>query len=290
MTEKENNTAKEQQLFYYTGIAVVIIVVLVAGWFLLKGPSQPEIIPDVTPPVITDDSPTVVEPEPAFELPESLPSEPVETESVTPEPDITEPVIEEPVLPELDQSDAVVKEKLFKLNWRAGLAALFVTEDMLRNIVVQVDNIAQGQLVKDHQVFQPLSQSFQALEQDDQTYLLNISNFDRYVPYIQLLESVPPQQVIALYHHFEPLLQQAYHEQGYPEEDFTERLHQAINVLLSTPEVSYPLSLERPSVMYTFEDISTEQLPAAQKQMLRLGPDNQKRVKVLLKQYQQQLK
>ncbi len=55
-------------------------------------------------------------------------------------------VAEQPALPALDESDALVKQELLALNWKAGLAALFVDEEMIRRFVVQVDNIAQGQI------------------------------------------------------------------------------------------------------------------------------------------------
>ena len=118
---------------------------------------------------------------------------------------------------------------------------------------------------------------------------LSEQSFARYTPYVQLLESVPPQQVLVLFNRYEPLLQQAFSELGYPDELFKNRLLQAIELLLATPQVQYPLQLVRPSVMYQFADPALEQLPAAQKQMLRLGPNHQRRIKELLQQYKQQL-
>ncbi|HEX5792568.1 MAG TPA: DUF3014 domain-containing protein, partial [Rheinheimera sp.] len=118
---------------------------------------------------------------------------------------------------------------------------------------------------------------------------LDETSFKRYEPYIQLLESVEPAQLVQLFNRYEPLLQQAYAELGYPDQLFRNKVIAAIDELLATPEVTYPLELERPAVVYTFADPAIEQLPAAQKQMIRLGPDNQKKIKALLQRYRSAL-
>ncbi|MDP2715262.1 DUF3014 domain-containing protein [Rheinheimera sp.] len=280
MTEQKSNNS--QQL-YYAGIAAVIIVLLVALWWLFA-PQQPEPVVQAPAPV---EVPAVIEaepqPQPATDAGEAEAEAPV-TAQTEPEP---EPAVEVPVLPALEQSDVEVKQRLLALDWRPGLANLFVTEDMLRSLVVQIDNIAQGQLVAGQPVLMPLEQRFSLDESEP--LLLEQQSFGRYEPYIQLLESVPPQQLIPLFQRYEPLLQQAYAELGYPDELFKNKLIAAIDLLLATPEVEYPLELERPSVVYIFADPAIEQLPAPQKQMIRLGPDNQNKIKALLQRYRAEL-
>lgn len=280
--QKPNNN---QQL-YYAGIAAIVIVVLIALWLLLAKDDEQEPAINLLPPAITEPVTPQPETEPEQDTLEPDTTEP-SPEPVT-EPGVTEAVAEpEVALPVLDESDAEVKQRLLALNWRSGLAGLFVTEEMLRNFVVQTDNIAQGQLATGHRLLRPLEQKF-ALGEGD-AMQLNESSFARYQPYIQLIESVPAEQMLALFNRYEPLLQQAYAELGYPDELFKHKLIAAIDVLLATPEVSYPLTLERPSVVYVFADPAIEQLPAPQKQMLRLGPDNQQRFKAVLQRYKQLL-
>jgi hypothetical protein len=284
MTEQKNNN---QQQLYYAGIAVVVVVVLLALWLLFSKEDTPEPL-TLLPPELSEPAPAT-EPAaiPVTEEPESAqtPAEPEPTVALEPEP---EPVIApEPPLPALDNSDAEVKQRLLALNWRAGLAGLFVTEEMLRNFVVQTDNIAQGQLAVGHPLLQPLEQKFTISDSDNMQ--LSEQHFARYEPYISLLESVPASQLMPLFNRYEPLLQQAYAELGYPDQLFKNTLLAAIDMLLATPDLSYPLQLERPAVVYTFADPAIEQLPPAQKQMIRLGPDNLKRVKAVLRQYKQAL-
>lgn len=281
--EKTGNS----QTYLYLGLAAVIIVILFALWLLLAKDDTEQA---VSPPMPAPTGQAVTEPEPDVSIAQAAPEIvqiPEDVVAVEPAADPQPEVTPEPPLPALDQSDAEVKQRLLALNWRPGLANLFVTEEMLRNLVVLVDNIAQGQLAAGHSVVQPLAQRFADVA--DNSMQLNEQSFARYTPYVQLIESVPPQQLIALFNRYEPLLQQAFSELGYPDDLFKNRMLQAIDALLATPQVEYPLQLVRPSVMYQFADPALEQLPAAQKQMLRLGPDNQQRLKAVLQRYRSAL-
>lgn len=274
-------------------IAPVIVLLLIAGaaWYLLKPAPQP---------VVT--APATVTPAPATPAP--TPTEPAD--QLTPVPAGDDPlavqaddagadvgaeteVAAQPQLPPLDQSDEVVNAAFFGLKWQPGLASLFLNEEMIRRFVVQVDNIAQGRLIAEQALFKGLSKDF-AAKTKGQGYQLDKSNYTRYQPYLDLLESVPPEQVAALYKQFYPLLQAAYLELGYPDQQFDDRLQQAISLLLSAPEITDEPELTLPSVHYAFADAEIEQLGLAHKQMLRLGQANQQRLKLLLVQYQTALK
>ena len=284
MVEQKTDSS---QTFFYIGIAAVVGVILLALWFLLADDDKTETV--ILPPTVTQTT-TLAEPEAAVEPALEVTPDEVVIVPDEPTPAIPEAEAEpepEPALPALDNADNEVRQRLLALDWRPGLAGLFVTTDMLRNFTVQVDNIAQGQLAAGHALLQPMEQKFSAA--DPANMQLDASSFARFDPYVQLLESVPPDQMIALFNRYEPLLQQAYAELGYPDDLFKNKLIAAIDVLLATPEVSYPLALQRPAVVYQFADPQLEQLPAAHKQMIRMGPQNQQRIKALLQRYKQQL-
>jgi len=52
----------------------------------------------------------------------------------------------------------------------------------------------------------------------------------------------------------------------------------AIDVILATPIVVEPIKLTRDSVVYKFADPALESLLPLQKQLLRTGPENTKRI------------
>ncbi|WNO61989.1 DUF3014 domain-containing protein [Rheinheimera sp. MMS21-TC3] len=280
MTTETSATGQQK---YYFAIAAVVVVLLLALWFLFK--PKPDVV-EIKQPITTavESSPSVdlaepeimAEPEPDVESITEVSIEPVEVIAV----------VEQP-LPTLDTSDTEIKQQIFNLDWQPGLASLIVTEQMVRNFVVQVDNIALGQLVKGHPILQPLDQRFIGAKKPP--YQLDSANFARYKPYLDLLESVSAAEVLASLQRFEPLAEEAFAELGYPDASFKQRVISAIDVLLQTPEVDYPIALERPSVMYTFADPRLEALPAPQKMLLRMGPENQKRLKAILRQYRTEM-
>jgi hypothetical protein len=90
-----------------------------------------------------------------------------------------------------------------------------------------------------------------------------------------------------------PLFQQSYQELGYPRGYFNDRLVEVIDQLLATPEpvgplavhlteVKGPITSDRPWVRYEFADPALQALPAGSKMLLRMGPDNARRLKAKL--------
>ena len=270
---------------------VVLVVLAVAAWYLLKPQPQPLPVPvseQVTPTVPPVTTP-VAEPK------DVLTQEPQQDQLVEQAADegtdvgAETPVAEQPQLPALDESDETVRAAVLALKWKPGLSSLFITDEMIRRFVVQVDNIAQGRLIGEQALFKSLAQDFVARPAGE-GYQLDRKNYQRYRPYLDLLSSVPPADVAALYRQFYPLLQSAYQELGYGDAQFDDRLQQAIKVLLQAPEVTDEPALRLPSVHYAFADAELEQLGLAQKQMIRLGQENSVRLKRLLVQYQPLLK
>lgn len=273
------------QSFYYAGLAAVALVIVLAVWLLFRD-SSPVTEPAPLPPVVL---PEIVEATPLPEQPVSL-TEPETVPVITDEPENVQPEQTPPApLPLLDESDTELSQALLALNWKAGLAGLFNREEMIRNFVVTVDNVAQGRLVAGHPVLAKPADGYKVQQLGDDRYVTTADNTLRYEPYIQLLESVPARQILALKRRYQPLLDEAFAELGYPDLTFDQRLRQAISVLLSTPEVKAGAELSRPSVMFTYADPALEKLPEAQKQVLRLSPQQQQRFKALLRTYQQAL-
>ncbi|MCC5451592.1 DUF3014 domain-containing protein [Rheinheimera sp. UJ51] len=278
------------QSVYYAGLAGVVLIIIAALWFLFKGPAEPT--ETVTlPPVLLPQPEQVA----AVEQAEQMQPEAVNEPAVMPEPitTIETPVAEVkpelPPLPPLNVSDKVISDDLLALNWKAGMASLFNREDMVRHFVVTVDNLAQGRLVAGHAVLSAPADAFLVEQVAPDRFRMAAANAARYEPYIQLLESVPARQLLALKARYQPLLDEAFAELGYPDMSFEQRLRQTINLLLATPELSSQPELIRPSVMYIYADPQLEALPEAQKQLLRLSPAQQRRLKAVLQTYQQAL-
>lgn len=266
---------------------VALAAIAGAGWYLLG--REPAVV--VAPAPAPIEQPKVETPkpvEPADVLSNQEPKEdPIAAQADDAGTDLgdEQAVASSTPLPSLDASDGLVKEKLMALKWKPGLANLFVTEEMIRRFVVQVDNIADGRIALQQQLLHSPKQDFK-VKAEGQSYRLDPVNYARYNPYLDLLESVPAEQVVAVYRELYPLMQAAYAELGYGDAQFKDKLQQALKVLINAPEIADAPALTLSSVYYSFADDETEKLSLAHKQMIRLGQKNQLRFKRLLAQYQ----
>lgn len=187
-----------------------------------------------------------------------------------------------PSLPTLDHSDAAATEALGLLTGQPALDSLFRVKSLIRHVVVIVDNLPRHKLPQRDMPTRAVPGQFIVAGPDAQPHI-SPKNYARYSPYVHLFETVSLKDLVATYVRFYPLFQQAYVELGYPKRYFNDRLIAAIDNLLATPQVQGPVALVRPSVMYKFADPKLEALTAGQKVLIRMGPDNAKRVKTRLR-------
>lgn len=175
-----------------------------------------------------------------------------------------------PRLPSLNESDQEFRQALLGLTSSALLANWLIDEELIRKLVVTIDNMADGKLVHKHSLFKPMADKFRASKQAERIWLDGY-NFSRYKHYLQVFETIDINLWVALYQRYYPLMQQAYAELGYPRQAFHDRVLQALELLLASPVIPKALPLTQPSVRYIFADQQLEQLPAVHKQLLRVG-------------------
>lgn len=283
MTESENNhpeqtqAPKKSSTGAVIAIVLVIVIAAVAGWQMNKEepkPPKPE-------PVVEQPAP---EPEPEPEvIPEPEPEPQVEPEP-EPEPSPEPPPAPKVVLPKLEQSDPVVFKELTAMSWHHDFAALFVNKDIIRRFVVFVDNLASGSVARDFASLKAPIGRFKVLQTGEEA-VIDKASYERYDIYLSVLSSTQPEEMVALYNKYKPLVKEVYDEIGYPDHDFNDTVIQAIDHMLDTPVVEGPLEVEAPKVMYQYKDKSLEGLSDVQKQVMRLGPENVKKLKTLLRRY-----
>ncbi|CAM4109576.1 DUF3014 domain-containing protein [Pseudoalteromonas byunsanensis] len=217
-------------------------------------------------------------PEPVEQPPQAQRNEePLDVRTATPE---------APELPPLDSSDEAVKQSVAQMMSEKALA-LLVSDDMVRRGVVFVDNLAKGKVAQKHMPVKKPQEPFMALEGD--IVVTDPNSFERYTPYVDMLSSMSTAQIVRLFDKFKPLISQAYEEIGYDGDDFNLTLDKAITELLNTPIPESNIPLIKDSVTYRYAYPEWEQLSEAQKQFLRMGPENMKKVKQRLEALQKSL-
>jgi hypothetical protein len=184
----------------------------------------------------------------------------------------------------LNESDETVKNLLEACSTYPEFAQWLQNKDLVRRFVAVVDNIANGESPAPHLSFLLPHGNFQVITQLKDVYIDPIS-YKRYNSFTNIITSLPRRKLVTIYWHLMPLIEEAYKELGYPEKQFEDTLFQAINTLLKTPLSTGQIKLEEKVTTYAYADPNLEQLNNAQKHLLRMGPQNIKKIQDLLKEF-----
>jgi hypothetical protein len=209
-----------------------------------------------------------------------------------PKPAAAEPAVSHPLpaggggneaLPALNDSDLVVQDALTGALGRPTIETLLVPQNIVRHIVVTVDNLPRKKLATDLRPVKPTAGQTAVSPQGD-LIVLSEANFERYTIFARAVQAADVKSLAAVYRRLYPLFQQAYEDLGYPGKYFNDRLVEVIDHLLETPEIAPPIQLEQPRVFYTFADASLESRSAGQKLLIRMGPANARIIKSKLRE------
>jgi hypothetical protein len=265
--------SKKSLVPHFTIAAIVLAIILAVVFW----PTEPE--PE---PVIIAPAAPVIEPviEPIIEGPPAMPI-----------PEVVEQQPEPELIPEpepLDTSDGTVKTKLLALSDYDAFARLLIDEALLERFVIMTNTLADENLADNNRVLVQPEKPFRTYRQADKEWI-DPASFKRYVPYVEVFESLETESLLQLYQEYKPAIEKIFSEISSPSDSFDEKLEEAIDVLLNTPEVPFPVEVYTDSVMYKFADKQLESLTAPQKQLLRTGPENMRRIKAKLREIKETL-
>ena len=269
-------------------LIMLLVVIIYAATQLFKSNSV-EPLANQPEPVQAE----IIESAPVLEaetLPEVNETELVQTEAQTPEQgsEVTSTdLVEQQSFETLEQIDDFLNQQLDQYVATSQLKLIW-QDDYLRRAVVYIDNLAQGKVVNNHNVFKPLTQPFQVKEQAGKLVQDPLS-YKRYDAVVTLFEQLPNAWIISTYSQLSPNIEEIYQEIAPPNTRFQTRINQLIDALLTLPDVPTTAELTSDSVVYTYKQAEYEKLTPAQKQLLRLGPTNIKRLQQKFAQLQSDL-
>ena len=265
MNREPKKTGSNNLVFIAGTLIAAIIIVAV----LFKAQNQTQQDPEL-----------IAIPEPVAEVVIAAPVVPeaVIPEAVEPQPEPeTSSASTPPALPQLDNSDDFIRERLLLINDKKEFSRWIKTDDLLRRTASYADGLSNGVLLS--KIF-PLTapEGKFATHSSDGSIWLNAGNYERYDRSINTITSLPMDSMAKMFHFARPLLEDAFSEMGYNPRQMDGIILQAIDVILATPIVAEPIRLSRDSVVYKFADPALESLLPLQKQLLRTGPENTKRI------------
>lgn len=239
-TDDPNGAAagRRSPLAMLAGVAIVVL--LLSGGYLFVRRGRPE----PAAPVRSQPADTVVRREPATVAP----------------------------LPPLDATDALVRELVRGLSSHPVVAAWLTTDQLLVNFVVVTGRIADGQTpARELKAIGPVPPF--RIRTAQRTAYIDPASYRRYDRYAQAIAAIDARGAVRVYETLKPRVEDAYRNFG-GSGSFDAELERAIVELLKVPVVEGEVALRSDGVEYAYADERLEALSAAQKQLVRMGPDN----------------
>ena len=261
---------------------VLLAIAAIAGGVYLWQRDTPKPVPPATTAPAQGTAPAAADAAPA-------PAQPTETVPPVPAPVADGPKFPLPgtvpdaaSMPPADRSDAPILEALLALAKRDALGQVLNMQDFARRFVVTVDHLPRQLIPAQLSAVKRVPGQLAVAPAGD-SLTLQPGNYARYDAFVRLAESLDPKTMVSIYLRFYPLLQQEYRAMGFPQGHFNDRVVEAIDDMITAPEVSGPIRLVQPQVNYKFVDPLLEKLSAGRKIMIRIGPEHAAKMKKALR-------
>lgn len=186
-------------------------------------------------------------------------------------------------LPGLDESDEYFKLELTDL-FGEQFGMLIAGPRIVERVVATVDNLPRSHVAERIRPVTGLTDPFVADPEGGDLFAISEESYRRYDVLVGLIEASDVDELADLYRRYYPLFQKAYVELGYPNSYFNDRLVEAIDDMLATPELSGKILLVRPHVLYRFQNPNLEARSSGQKLLLRMGNENAAKIKAKLQE------
>jgi hypothetical protein len=257
------------------GVGITIGIILgVSGWYAWRMRTAPApVVPARTAPL-----------PPVAEAPAPPPAAPAILHPVSP-PAASAP----PAVANLDTA------ALAALLGQKAVLSFLQTNAFVARLVATVDNLPRPHAAPRLWPVNPTPGRF-STERSGEAEVIAVRNAQRYAPFVRFVEAVDTPRAVALYRQHYARFQESYADLGYPRGYFNDRLVEVIDHLLATPEltapprvqlteVKGPMPTTQPWLHYEYADPALESLSSGQKILVRMGPDNARRLKAKLAEF-----
>jgi DUF3014 family protein len=176
------------------------------------------------------------------------------------------------------EGDALLREQLAAAGANSTLRKLTSNDHPVDLSAALIDGLGKGNILRKMVPLDRPKPAF-SVERSGDTLYMDPASYKRYDRYTDAITALNISVLVETFHTLRPLYQQAYEELGLDPEDFDNAIIRTLDMVLATPEIAEPIALKPKSVVYIYADPALESLPALQKQLLRMGPSNLRRIK-----------
>jgi hypothetical protein len=187
-------------------------------------------------------------------------------------------------LPPLDQMDTFLRTLLATLSAHPDFARWLATDDLIRQMARSIDRISRGQSpASDLPVFRPASDFAVTGPRNNPT--VDADSYRRYDRLAAMVDSLDARAVADVYRTIYPRLDEAYRALGQTDSAVNQAAMVALQRLIDTPVPDGPVRLTAGrGATYAYADPQLERLSSAEKQLLRMGPENARLVQAKLRE------
>ncbi len=193
----------------------------------------------------------------------------------------TPPAPPPPPAVQLSGTDARVRELLRGLSTDADFARWLSAGDLARRFAASVNLVAEGQSPRTPLSFMAPAGTFRVTKRQGHTVTAPESH-TRYDGVVRVIVSLDVKKAGPVYQELKPLLDAAHAELAPPGRSLDATLSRAIGRLTRVPVPKTPPELTPKGALYAYADPNLEALSAAEKHLLRMGPENMRKVQAKL--------
>jgi hypothetical protein len=199
------------------------------------------------------------------------------------------PIAPPVVLPPVSEMDPFLRAMLGALSARPELANWLATNGLIQQMAVVIDRVSRGGTpAAGLKVIAPSSEF--RVDRRGRARQIDPASYERYDGLAEAIAGVDPAAAATAYRTIRPRLNEAYRNLGRTDAEIDVAVQQALEVMIATPIPEGPVRLvEGKGATWAFADPALERLDPAQKQLLRMGPENAARIIDTLRQVQRQL-
>lgn len=187
-------------------------------------------------------------------------------------------------LPPLDETDPAVREIVGGLSRHATLLAWLSGDNLLRNVATVASMVAGGQSPAGQLRRLTPTQPFRVLQAGGRT-VVDPAGYARYDAVAAAVESIDPQAASRAYATLAPRLEDAWRELGIAGTTFKDVSARAVAQVLQAPVIEGDIPLESKGIVYAFADPRLEGLAPVQKLLVRMGPENTRRIQARVREW-----
>lgn len=201
-----------------------------------------------------------------------------------------------PVLAPAEPAIAV-DEAAAQATWQKAVAGLSSAPEwstwtrqpgILRRLISAVSSLAEGASPGAMLGFLVPEKPFSVTE-NEATTVISQESYARYDPLVRVAESLDPAAVARAYELLSPTIESLYRELAPPGRTFRMTIEGAAERLITVSVPTGELEVVLDGALYRFADPQLEAKSAAEKHLLRMGPENMRRLQAKLRAIEQAL-